>query len=139
VEITGVNRAEPPDAAGWFASRYGREPEGIWFAPGRVNLMGGPDYTEAFGALLTASHRSLRDQFRMSWPQADEAVKAAAGAGAAGARMTGGGFGGCVVALVPAGGAGPVARAVTERFARRGWPAPSYLAAVPSGAARRLR
>jgi galactokinase len=31
-----------------FISSYGREPEGVWFAPGRVNLMGGPDYTELF-------------------------------------------------------------------------------------------
>ena len=93
----------------------------------------------AFGALLTASHRSLRDQFGMSWPQADEAVEAAVGAGAAGARMTGGGFGGCVVALVPADRAGQVSRAVTTRFARHRWPAPRYLDVAPSAAARRLR
>ena len=37
-----------PDAGAWFASRYGREPEGVWFAPGRVNLLGGPDYNEVF-------------------------------------------------------------------------------------------
>jgi galactokinase len=92
-----------------------------------------------FGALLTASHRSLRDEFEVSWPQADAAVEAATGAGAAGARMTGGGFGGSVIALVPAGRAGQVRRAVTERFARHRWPAPHYLDAVPSGAARRTR
>ena len=89
------------------------------------------------GALLTASHRSLRDEFEVSWPQADAAVEAATGAGAAGARMTGGGFGGSVIALVPAGRAGQVRRAVTERFARHRWPAPRYLDAVPSGPARR--
>jgi galactokinase len=93
----------------------------------------------AIGALLTASHRSLRDQFQMSWPQADQAVEAAVDAGAAGARMTGGGFGGCVVALVPVVRAGQVRRAVTERFARHGWPAPHYLDAVPADGARRLR
>jgi galactokinase len=91
------------------------------------------------GALLTASHRSLRDEFEVSWPQADAAAEAAAGAGAAGARLTGGGFGGSVVALVPAGRAGHVRRAVTGRFARHRWPAPRYLDAVPSGAARRVR
>jgi galactokinase len=89
------------------------------------------------GALLTASHRSLREEFEVSWPQADAAVEAATGAGAAGARMTGGGFGGSVVALVPAARAGPVRRAVTGRFARHRWPSPRYLDAVPSGAARR--
>jgi len=40
--------AGPPDPAAWFAATYGREPDGVWFAPGRVNLMGGPDYTEGF-------------------------------------------------------------------------------------------
>ena len=93
----------------------------------------------AVGALLTASHLSLRDRFEVSWPQADAAVEAATGAGAAGARMTGGGFGGSVVALVPAGRCAEVRRAVGERFARHRWPAPRYLDAVPSGGARRTR
>jgi galactokinase len=92
----------------------------------------------AIGELLTASHRSLRDEFRMSWPQADEAVEAAIDAGAAGARMTGGGFGGSVVALVPAERAGPVRTAVTRSFTRRHWPAPCYLDVVPSDGARRI-
>jgi galactokinase len=91
------------------------------------------------GPLLTASHRSLRDQFEVSWPQADAAVDTAIGAGAAGARMTGGGFGGAVIGLVPAGRAAPIRRAVAEQFARRGWQAPRYLDAVPSGGARRIR
>ena len=89
------------------------------------------------GGLLTASHQSLRDQFEVSWPQADAAVEAATGAGALGARMTGGGFGGCVIALVPAGRGGQVRRAVTQEFARRRWPAPRYLDATPSDGARR--
>jgi galactokinase len=56
-----VTSAGPPDPAAWFAETYGREPDGIWFAPGRVNLMGGPDYTEgyvlpfALGAGVTAA------------------------------------------------------------------------------------
>ena len=93
----------------------------------------------AIGPLLTASHRSLRDDYRFSWPQADAAVDAAVEAGAAGARMTGGGFAGCVIALVPADRTGPVRDAVTERFTRHHWAPPRYLDAVPSGAARRLR
>jgi galactokinase len=91
----------------------------------------------ALGELLTASHRSLRDEFRVSWPQADAAVEAAIEAGAIGARMTGGGFGGSVVALVRADCAGPVRHAMTRRFARHEWPAPHYLDAVPSDGARR--
>jgi galactokinase len=93
----------------------------------------------AMGRLLTASHHSLRDQFEVSWPQADEAVEAATDAGAAGARMTGGGFGGCVVALVPADRVRQVRTAVTERFTRHHWPAPHFLDAVPSQGARRIR
>jgi galactokinase len=93
----------------------------------------------SLGGLLTASHESLRDQFEVSWPQADAAVEVAVDAGALGARMTGGGFGGCVIALVPADRAARVREAVTERFAARRWPAPDYLEAVPSGGACRIR
>jgi galactokinase len=53
--------------------------------------------------------------------------------------MTGGGFGGCVVALVPADRAEQVRGAVTERFTRHRWPAPCYLDGVPSDSGRRLR
>ncbi|MGB6576282.1 MAG: hypothetical protein WBF34_00025 [Streptosporangiaceae bacterium] len=53
--------------------------------------------------------------------------------------MTGGGFGGCVVALVPADRAEQVRSAVTERFSRHRWPAPCYLDGVPSDGGRRLR
>jgi galactokinase len=92
----------------------------------------------AVGDLLTASHRSLRYRFRMSWPQADAAVEAAIDHGALGARMTGGGFGGSVVALVPADRENAVRAAVNRRFAQQRWPVPHYLAAVPSGGARRI-
>jgi galactokinase len=54
------------------------------------------------GELLTDSHASLRDDFEVSWPQADLAVDAALAAGALGARMTGGGFGGSILVLAPA-------------------------------------
>jgi len=248
-----VNQPAAAGTARYFAERYGRDAVGTWFAPGRVSLLGGPDYNEvlvlpfalgagvfaaasrrsdrripldpaaagltllvidtrarhaladgryatrrqaceeaasllgvrslrditgdpealarltepflrritghviaenrrvlraaellragdqeAIGELLTASHRSLRDDFRVSWPQADEAVEAAIEAGAAGARMTGGGFGGSVVALVPADRVGQVRRAVTGRFARHHWPSPRLLDAVPSDGACRI-
>jgi galactokinase len=93
----------------------------------------------AVGPLLTESHASLRDDFEVSWPQADVAVASALAAGAAGARMTGGGFGGSVIALVAAGRAGQVAAAIAGAFARAGWPAGSVTPAVPSAAGRRLR
>jgi galactokinase len=92
----------------------------------------------SLGPLLTASHHSLRDRFRFSWPQADEAVAAAIEAGAKGARMTGGGFGGSVIALIPANCSTQIRQNVTARFARHHWPAPDFLDAEPSEAARRL-
>lgn len=54
------------------------------------------------GQLMGASHASLRDDFRVSTPELDALVDALVHAGAYGARLTGAGFGGCVVALVPA-------------------------------------
>jgi galactokinase len=91
------------------------------------------------GPLLTASHRSLADDFEVSWPQADAAVQAAVEAGAVGARMTGGGFGGSVIVLAPAAAAADVAAAITAAYARRRWPPPSIRPARPSAGARRLR
>jgi galactokinase len=54
---------------------------------------------EAFGRLMDASHASLRDDYDVSCPELDALVELARGAGAAGARLTGAGFGGCIVAL----------------------------------------
>ena len=79
---------------------------------------------EAIGPLLTASHVSLRDDYEVTVAELDVAVDAALGAGALGARMTGGGFGGCVIALVPEAGAERVTDAVAKAFAARGFTAP---------------
>jgi galactokinase len=90
------------------------------------------------GALLTQSHRSLRDDFEVSWPEADVAVDAAVAAGALGARMTGGGFGGSAIALVPDTRAAQVEAAIQAAYADRGWTEPEFLTAVPSDAAQRM-
>jgi galactokinase len=90
------------------------------------------------GELLTASHASSRDDFEISWPQADAAVEAAIAAGAYGAKMIGGGFGGSVLALVPQAHAAAVRSAVTTAFGERGWRAPEFLEAIPSAAARQV-
>ena len=90
------------------------------------------------GKLLVEGHASLRDDFEVSWPEADVTVETAVAAGAYGAKMIGGGFGGSVLALVPTGYAGTVRTAVTETFTARGWTPPEFLDAVPSPAARRL-
>jgi len=91
------------------------------------------------GPLLTEAHESLRDDFEVSWPQADVAVDAARSAGAAGARMMGGGFGGSVLVLTSAGLLPAGTDAIAAAYARRGWSAPAVTRAVPSDGARRLR
>jgi galactokinase len=54
-----------------------------------------------FGRLMDESHASMRDDFEVTTPLIDAEVEASRAAGALGARMTGGGFGGCVVSLIP--------------------------------------
>lgn len=92
----------------------------------------------ACGPLLTRSHESLRDDFEVSWPEADRAVDAAIAAGALGARMTGGGFGGCVLALLPMAQSAAVTGAVRAVFAETGRPAPTFLDAAPAPGAWRV-
>ncbi|MFJ6674082.1 galactokinase [Actinosynnema sp. NPDC091369] len=87
------------------------------------------------GPLLDASHASLRDDYRVSAPELDVAVDAAKAAGALGARMVGGGFGGSAIALVPVDRHDEVVRAVVAAFARRGWATPRTFTAVPSAGA----
>ncbi len=91
---------------------------------------------ERLGALLSASHVSLRDDFDVSCPELDLAVATALGAGALGARMTGGGFGGSAIALVPVSGVTALRAAVDEAFATAGHDAPAHLDAPASAAAR---
>jgi galactokinase len=89
------------------------------------------------GPLLTASHASMRDDFEITVDEVDVAVESALAAGAYGARMTGGGFGGCVLALIDADRAGATAAAVAEAYDERGFTAPtSWVATAGPGAAR---
>jgi galactokinase len=69
-----------------------------------------------FGQLLDASHRSLRDDYEVSHPELDRLVELARAAGAAGARLTGAGFGGSIVALCRIERATDVVAALRERF-----------------------
>ena len=70
----------------------------------------------AFGRLLDASHQSLRDDYEVSHPELDRLVELAREAGAVGARLTGAGFGGSIVALCRATRAPAVVGALRERF-----------------------
>jgi galactokinase len=91
-----------------------------------------------FGRLMTQSHESLRDDYEVSCAELDVAVGAALAAGALGARMTGGGFGGSAIALVPAGAEEAVTAGVAAGYAGRGWEEPAVRAVEPSAGARRL-
>ena len=74
---------------------------------------------DRLGRLLAASHASLRDDFRVSTPELDVLVDELVRAGARGARLTGGGFGGCAVALCDEAEADAIARLATTRYADR--------------------
>ncbi|RAJ41813.1 galactokinase [Kitasatospora sp. SolWspMP-SS2h] len=93
----------------------------------------------ALGPVLTAGHASLRDDYRVSCPETDLAVAAANAAGALGARMMGGGFGGSVLALVDTERLAAVERAVREAFAAAGYADPHAFPAVPAQGAHRVR
>ncbi|MGW1027267.1 galactokinase [Streptomyces sp. NPDC002577] len=93
----------------------------------------------AIGPVLTEGHASLRDDLRISCPELDLAVDTANAAGALGARMTGGGFGGSAIVLVETADAETVTKSVVEAFAAAGYTAPRVFPAVPSAGARRIR
>jgi galactokinase len=78
----------------------------------------------------------MRDDFEISSRELDLAVETARSAGALGARMTGGGFGGSAVALVPIEVLGDVRTAVSAAFAESALTEPAYLLATPGDAAR---
>jgi galactokinase len=89
--------------------------------------------------LLDASHESMRDDFEITVPQVDLAVETARSSGALGARMTGGGFGGCIIGLVELGDSERIGEAIVESFAAAGYGPPVYFTAVPATGAQRLQ
>lgn len=89
------------------------------------------------GELLDASHVSMRDDFEISVPELDLAVETAQAAGAIGARMTGGGFGGAAIALVPAAGISRIQVAIDGAFAEHGFAQPTMFTVTAAGGASR--
>ena len=89
--------------------------------------------------LLDASHESMRDDFEITVPQVDLAVETARSSGSLGARMTGGGFGGCIIALVELGDSERIGEAIVESFGAAGYGPPVYFTGVPSTGAQRLQ
>jgi galactokinase len=93
------------------------------------------DYEE-FGRLMYGSHESLRDDYEVSCEELDAVVELArASQGVYGARMTGGGFGGCAILLVEAERAEIIAKGVAAGFARRfGRSCPIFATRAAAGA-----
>lgn len=89
----------------------------------------------ALGEVFTRSHASMRDDFEISTPELDAAVAVAVEAGAVAARMTGGGFGGSSVAVVPDERVEAVMRAIDATFVLEGFAPPAHLRAEPSAGA----
>jgi len=99
-----------------------------------VSALAGDDWPE-IGRLFTESHVSLRDDYEVSCAELDVAVDSALAAGALGARMTGGGFGGCAIALLPSERVDAARHAIDTAFVAEGWRTPAYLRAVASAGA----
>ncbi|WP_295779569.1 galactokinase [uncultured Microbacterium sp.] len=95
------------------------------------------DGPAAIGDLLVASHASMRDDFEISVPELDLAVETTLAAGALGARMTGGGFGGAAIALMPVELIPAATEAVHAAFAASGFRRPNVFTVTPSEGARR--
>lgn len=94
---------------------------------------------ERLGALMTQSHASMRDDFEITVPPIDQlaAIMAAPLEGQGGARMTGGGFGGCVIAIAPDHKVPRVVRAIAENYRTpEGLPAEVFVCQPGSGASR---
>lgn len=135
--------ADPPAALDRLADeRVRRRARHVFTELARVEdaltALGSGDLA-AVAALLDASHGSLRDDYEVSCTELDVAVDTARAHGAAGARMTGGGFGGSAIALVPTDRLAHVCAAVEDAFGARGWAPPQFLAAPAGPAAHRVR
>ena len=101
---------------------------------GAVRALGRGEWTQ-LGAILTASHTSLRDDFEVSCPELDEAVEAALAVGSLGARMTGGGFGGSAIALLPPAKVDELRGRVEARYEALGWGRPEVFVVHPGAGA----
>ena len=84
------------------------------------------------GELINQSHASLRDDYTVSCPELDTAVDSSLAAGALGARMVGGGFGGSAIALIQASKTTETIRAVEKAFADKKFKAPRFFTSLPS-------
>jgi len=102
-----------------------------------VEALAREDFTQV-GQLLNQSHNSLSDDYTVSCPELDTAVEASLAAGALGARMVGGGFGGSAIALIQASKTSQTISAVEKAFADKKFKAPRFFTSLPSQGAELL-
>jgi galactokinase len=84
------------------------------------------------GELINQSHVSLRDDYTVSCPELDTAVDAALAAGALGARMVGGGFGGSAIALIQASKTTETIKTIEKAFSNKSFKPPRFFTSLPS-------
>ncbi len=87
---------------------------------------------QLLGQLLNQSHASLRDDYTVSCPELNVAVEAALSAGALGARMVGGGFGGSAIALIEARKTADTISSIETAFVKSNFKAPRFFTSLPS-------
>lgn len=90
---------------------------------------------EAFGRLMYTSHASLRDDYEVSTPELDAFVECAEQNDALGARLTGAGFGGCAIALLPSGDVERVSETTLRAFSESGFEEPVFYEFLPAAGA----
>lgn len=134
-----ANNPEGVDAAAWQAT-VGKRVRHIVSEIARTataieQLQAGD--LAGFGESMQASHASLRDDYEVSVAQLDVSVDVAMEHGALGARMTGGGFGGSSIALLPSENVEVAAEAIARAFAKAGFAEPEFAVALPGAGARR--
>lgn len=134
-----ANKPEGVDAAAWQAT-VGKRVRHIVSEIARtataIEQLRAGDLA-GFGESMQASHASLRDDYEVSVAQLDVSVDVAMQHGALGARMTGGGFGGSSIALLPSENVEVAAEAIARAFAEAGFAEPEFAVALPGAGARR--
>jgi galactokinase len=103
-----------------------------------VKALNNKDFTH-FGHLMYASHASLRDDYEVSTPELDTFVETVKEHGAIGARLTGAGFGGCAIALVPESQSDKIKQACQRNFAEAEFEKPVFYEFVPAAGAELAR
>lgn len=138
--VDWLSQASQADAAGIEDEVLSRRARHVVTETARVHevveAMAADDW-QRVGTLFTASHISLRDDYEVSSPELDVAVEAALGAGALGARMTGAGFGGSAIALMPDDAVEAVQEACAAAFQRHGFGTPELFVVAPGQGAGR--